>query len=163
MLSKSISTSKKVTQLHKITGGDFFPILLYTWLHPHVDDFGRYDADEFTIKHSILPTLEVSETGVKQAINNMERVGLIRTWEVNNKKVLEIVAFEEHQTGLTEPRVNILMNLGVQIRDKKLKSVLIIYNKLFYVIISYNKLFTNLTKLNLTKLKINIGCAKWKN
>ena len=100
MLSKSISTSKKVTELYNKTGGCCFYLLVYSWLHPHVDDFGRYDADPFTIKHNIVPTLKEDETDCKFAVLEMEEVGLVKTWEVDGKKVLEIVAFDEHQTGL---------------------------------------------------------------
>jgi len=99
MLSKSISVSKKVSKLYEITQS-YFPVLLYTWLHPHADDFGRYDADPFTIKHSIIPTFNVSEEDIGEALDKMKTVGLIKLWKKNEKSVLEIVGFEDHQIGL---------------------------------------------------------------
>jgi len=49
MISKSISTSEKLTKLYNIQKKDkFFPVLLFTWLQPHVDDWGRCSLNTAT-------------------------------------------------------------------------------------------------------------------
>lgn len=105
MLSKSISTSKKVTRLYESGDGHdkSFAVLLYTWLQPHLDDFGRYDAEPFTIKFEVIPTfLDKTEKAVQDALNLMQDCGLLILYEANGRKVLQVANFEEHQTGLNK-------------------------------------------------------------
>jgi len=95
MLSKSISTSRKVGALKT----DFHR-LLYTWLIPHTDDFGLLDGDPYHIKHCIIPTLRRSEKQIVGALQDMGTVGLIYWYRLGDVIAIQVKAFDDHQTGL---------------------------------------------------------------
>lgn len=97
-ISKSISTSRKLTELYQTCGGD--GTTLYTWMIPHTDDWGRMPGDPFTVKHSVIPTLSISEDGVKQILFEMARLKLIILYSKDGKEYLQIKNFENHQAGL---------------------------------------------------------------
>jgi len=108
MISKSISTSEKVNRKlvqylkeQKFKDPSFGP-LLYTWLHPHADDFGRMDGSAYWIKYNIVPCLEFDEKKIEQVLHSMESIGLIIRYSVNGTYCLQIQKFEEHQTGLNK-------------------------------------------------------------
>lgn len=102
MISKSLSTSKKFAQLGKRLGklGEFGQVL-YPLVLSHVDDFGRMEADPFTVKHLCFPSSPRPEKDFTEAIRVMSVVGLIR---VSNDQTdtfyLQIVDFDAHQQGL---------------------------------------------------------------
>jgi len=106
MISKSISTSKRVTKLLKELKavGFQYPFvgpLLFTWLQPHVDDWGRCDGDPFWIKLNVIPSFdEISESDIETVLALMENLELINRHIINGINVLQVVNFEEHQTGL---------------------------------------------------------------
>jgi len=105
MLSKSISVSKKVNrdlyQHLKAEGKDpCFGLLLFSWLIPHTDDFGRIDGDPYYIKHQIIPALPLTEDDIEVALNAMDEVGLIVWYNANGGKVIQIIDFDTHQKGL---------------------------------------------------------------
>lgn len=106
MISRSISTSKKLTKLydaHKTERDPSFPLLLFTWLQPHVDDFGRYDSDPFTIKYNIVPTLEdKSVEDISIALGWLEEEKLIFRYTINGDVILQVINFDEHQRGLNK-------------------------------------------------------------
>jgi len=95
MLDKCISTSRKVGSLRT----DFHR-LLYTWLIPHTDDFGLMDGDPYHIRYGVVPTLSRSEKQIIEALTAIKDAGLINWYRYNGTPVIEVVAFEEHQTGL---------------------------------------------------------------
>jgi len=105
-ISKSISTSKKLTKLfNEITKekkDPSFALLLFTWLQPHVDDFGRYDADPFTVKYNVFPTIEKTVKETEEALNDIEKVKLIKRYRSEGKYVLQVINFDEHQKGLNK-------------------------------------------------------------
>jgi len=109
MLSKSLSTSERRAKLHEVfgppcpqCGGSVaeFAQALYPLLVAHADDFGREAGDLFTVKHAIDPS---SPRGLQQfqlALKALEVVRLIQWYEADGRTVIQIIAFEEHQTGL---------------------------------------------------------------
>ena len=123
MISKSISTSKKLTTLRTLAikrkeKDISFSSLLFTWLQPHVDDWGRCDGTAFWIKYNVVPTYNYSEEQINIAINDMVSVGLIVRYNMDGKTIIQVINFEDHQTGLgkrteskfSEPTEEILRN-----------------------------------------------------
>ncbi|WP_244964900.1 DnaD domain-containing protein [Paenibacillus barcinonensis] len=96
MIAKIISVSDKVNDLP-----DIFDMLLFTWMIPHTDDFGRLPGSPSKVKGLIVPNLErVGKADVKTALEHLQAAGLIQWYEVDGDSVIQIVNFEKHQTGL---------------------------------------------------------------
>jgi hypothetical protein len=68
--------------------------LLYSWIIPQTDDFGRFDADPRTVKGKCFPHTNRPTKDFKNAIDILERVGLIIVY--GDGPFLEIVDFAEH-------------------------------------------------------------------
>ena len=101
MLSKSISTSRKFTELSREAGklGEFAQAL-YLLLIPHSDDFGRLEGDPFTIKHLVHPASSRSELDFGIALQAMAKVKLIEWYGNDGQRFVQITQFERHQSGL---------------------------------------------------------------
>lgn len=95
MLSKVISISEKVNELP-----DIFDMLLYTWMIPHADDFGRLAGSPGKIKALVVPMLEKSIKDIRQSLQVLDAQGLILWYEVEGERVVQIQQFEKHQQGL---------------------------------------------------------------
>ena len=105
MLSKSWSTSAKRGQLFAVLGPPAeslieFALALYPMLVAHADDFGREAGDIYTIKHAVDPASPRSVEEFDRVVRALAGVGLIRWYEVDGKRVVEIVDFDKHQIGL---------------------------------------------------------------
>lgn len=96
MLSKSISTSKKLSKV------DLLDALVFTWLIPHCDDFGRMDADPAMVKGIVLPVRSETVEQIAISLKNLNNIGLIKIYNVNGEEFLEIEKWEEHQTFKTD-------------------------------------------------------------
>ena len=92
MISKSISTSKKVNRLEDLGK------VLYTWFIPHCDDYGHMDGDAATVKAIVAPLVDCSLEAVERQLAAMETLGLIARYQVAGEVYLEISNFEEFQT-----------------------------------------------------------------
>jgi len=101
MLSKSISTSRKFTELAREGGklGEFAQTL-YLLLIPHSDDFGRLEGDPFTIKHLVFPVSPRSERDFGIALQAMAKMKLIKWYVIDGQHFVEITQFDKHQSGL---------------------------------------------------------------
>lgn len=95
MISKSISVSERVNRLP-----DTFHMLLFTWMIPHADDFGRLFGSPLKIKALVVPMLDKTIKEVEEALSSLYREGLINWYEVNGDQFIEIEKFDKHQTGL---------------------------------------------------------------
>jgi DnaD/phage-associated family protein len=95
MLSKVISISEKVNELP-----DIFDMLLYTWMIPHADDFGRLAGSPGKIKALVVPMLDKSIKDIRDSLQVLDHQGLILWYEVSGEKVVQIQQFEKHQQGL---------------------------------------------------------------
>lgn len=108
MIARSISGSKKVNKhlYHGLKDDGFHqPLLgplLFSWLLPHTDDFGRFEADPYGICQTVIPGLGFNDEDVEPVIRKMEDVRLIVTWKVDGVSVGQIVKFDRFQTGLTK-------------------------------------------------------------
>lgn len=94
MISKVISISEKVNSL------SLFGRLLYTWMIPHADDFGRLPGSPAKVRALVVPMADETVKDVEEALADMHRKGLIIWYEVNGEKFIQITNFEKHQQGL---------------------------------------------------------------
>ncbi|MFA6158869.1 MAG: hypothetical protein WC763_04605 [Candidatus Paceibacterota bacterium] len=92
MLSKTISTSKKVNRLPDRAA------LLYTWLLPHTDEFGHLEGETIMVKGKIVPMRSVTVQEVQEDLDLMVQNELIRFYEVGKEKYIEIINFDNFQT-----------------------------------------------------------------
>lgn len=96
MISKTISVSEKVNDLP-----DIFDMLLFTWLIPHTDDFGRMSGSPAKVKGLVLPMMESkTREDVRVSLRHLADAGLILWYEVDGEEVIQIQKFEKHQQGL---------------------------------------------------------------
>lgn len=94
MISKVISISEKVNGL------SLFGRLLYTWMIPHTDDFGRMTGSPAKVRALVVPMADETTSDVEQALQDMENRGLIKWYEVDGEKFIQIINFDQHQQGL---------------------------------------------------------------
>ena len=94
MISKSISVSEKVNSL------SLFGRLLYTWMIPHADDFGRLPGSPMKVRALVVPMADETVKDVEAALHDMHDKGLIIWYEVGGEKFIQIKNFEKHQQGL---------------------------------------------------------------
>lgn len=94
MISKVISISEKVNGL------SLFGRLLYTWMIPHTDDFGRMTGSPAKVRALVVPMADETTSDVEQALQDMENRGLIQWYEVDGERFVQIINFDEHQQGL---------------------------------------------------------------
>lgn len=98
MLSKSLSTSAKIARLYEVCPKlaewcrALFPLLV-----AHADDHGRLPGDELTVKLQVDPIAPRKVTDFVAALHVLHEVGLITWYQVEDRKVIEIVKFFEHQ------------------------------------------------------------------
>lgn len=101
MISKSLSTSEKFAALLPLAQDlTEFCQLLYPLLVVHTDDFGRLQGDPFTVKAMCYPASKRTLEEFAAALWNLDRVGLIAWYVVNEKQYIQILAFDSHQSGL---------------------------------------------------------------
>lgn len=96
MINKSISISLQVNRLSD------FAKLLFTWMIPHADDFGRLSGEPEVVKALVVPMMKQTSKDVAKALQEMVDVGLIYWYKVDNEQVVQLIKFEEHQTGLNK-------------------------------------------------------------
>lgn len=101
MISKSLSTSERFARLFAVHPAlAEFAQALYPLLVAHCDDFGRQAGDLFTVKHAVHPASPRSSDEFAHALLALHRVELIVWYEVNGRRVIQILKFEDHQNGL---------------------------------------------------------------
>lgn len=94
-VSKCISISEKVNLLP-----DIFDMLLFTWLIPHTDDFGRLAGSPAKVKALVVPMMDKTIKDVEQSLLHLHQAELIHWYEETGEKVVQIINFEKHQQGL---------------------------------------------------------------
>jgi hypothetical protein len=102
MISRTLGSSRKYIALRNQLGRltDFaqalFPLLVST-----ADDFGRQAGDALTVKLVVFPGSHHNEADFSAALTAMHNVRLIDWYDVDGRQVIQIVQFEEHQSGLS--------------------------------------------------------------
>lgn len=101
MISKSLSCSQRFASLHSLVPElAEFAQSLYPLLVSHADDWGRQAGDLFTVKHLVHPGSPRSSEDFDRALKALDQVGLIAWYEREGRQVIQITAFDEHQSGL---------------------------------------------------------------
>jgi hypothetical protein len=101
MISKSISTSTKLAEVGT------FSKLLFTWLVPHCDDYGHMDGAARLVKGIVVPLCDEGINDVENSLKELEKIGLIRRYEVDGRQYLEVGKWEKHQTLKVDRPLNI--------------------------------------------------------
>jgi hypothetical protein len=98
MLSNSLSTSAKIADLYRVSPKIAeFCRCLFCLLVAHADDHGRLAGDEQTVKLKVDPITPRKIADFVAALHVMHEVGLITWYQVDDRKVIEITKFSEHQ------------------------------------------------------------------
>lgn len=93
IISQSISNSRKVA------GVSDQAALLFTWIQPHTDDFGRVEGGADDVLFSIVPRRGWQVEQVEQYLKELWVAQLVKSYhDETGKRYLEVVGFEEHQT-----------------------------------------------------------------
>lgn len=101
MIACSLSTSQSYYALFEIAGPlAEFCQSLYPLVVVHCDDHGRMSGDAFTVKMRCHPSSPRSLREFDDALGAMDRAGLIRRAEVNGGIYLQVVGFDDIQSGL---------------------------------------------------------------
>lgn len=95
MISKVISISEKVNELP-----DIFDMLLFTWMIPHTDDFGRLAGSPGKVKGLVVPMLDKTKLEIAESLRRLDEHGLIHWYEVDGEMFIQIIQFDKHQQGL---------------------------------------------------------------
>lgn len=96
MISRSISTSRKLARV------DDRAALLFTWIQPHTDDFGRLEGDAMTVRAKVCPMRPYTDEEVENSLQKLHEAGLIALYTVKKERYLQVCGFEEHQTFKTD-------------------------------------------------------------
>lgn len=92
MLNRKISEDGRVGQM------SVKAVLIFTWLIPHCDTEGRFSAEPIRIKGHILPFVDdITIEDINNALQEMENIGLITTWEHENRHWLQMTGFHKNQ------------------------------------------------------------------
>ncbi len=96
MISKSISTSKRLSALTT------FEALLFTWVIPHCDDFGRMDGNARIVKGIVMPLRDETVEEVEAALKTLTKKQLIERYNIDDEEYLQITKWDDHQTFKTD-------------------------------------------------------------
>jgi len=105
MISKSISTSTKLAEVST------FAKLLFTWIIPHCDDYGHMDGSAKLVKGIVVPLCDESTEQVESALQELEKIALIKRYDNDGKRYLEILKWGDHQTLKTDRPLHIIYPL----------------------------------------------------
>jgi hypothetical protein len=95
ILKSQISVSEQVNEL------SLKAALLFTWMIPHTDDFGRMPGSAKKVKAIVAPMRDdITCIDVDNALNEMRDKRLIYRYKVNDELFIEMIKFEAHQQGL---------------------------------------------------------------
>lgn len=102
-LSKTISASEKICQrLRDLVPAHLleFSQLLYTWLIPHCDDWGRFAGDVFTVRMNVMPASKRKDEDFRLALDGLARSGALSIHDGNGQRYLQIANWDLFQEGL---------------------------------------------------------------
>jgi hypothetical protein len=94
LISKTISYSKQVSSLNE------FAQLLFTWIIPHLDNYGRIDGDSEVLKAKVMPMGKRSPEDFENAIQEMINAILIERYTADEKLIIQYLNFEKYQKDL---------------------------------------------------------------
>lgn len=92
MIDKVIILSEKINAISE--GAEN----LYYRIYVNTDDFGLYHANPKILKGQVYTLRGISIKTIEKRLNELIKIKLIKIYEINNEKYLEIVDFGNHQT-----------------------------------------------------------------
>jgi hypothetical protein len=103
------TNSKKMSQINESQE------VLFTRLIMKVDDFGRFHADPFQVRSLLYPRkADVTAEAVRENLQRLEKVKLIRLYQVEDEEYLEILDFGQRlrsfKSLFPEPYENLHLN-----------------------------------------------------
>lgn len=97
MLARNVSLSKKLARV------SVHSALLYSWIMPFTDDYGRFEAEPEIVKSQVVPRRkDFDETIVWECLKELHEIGLIVLYEIDGERYLWIPKFEDFQTFKTD-------------------------------------------------------------
>jgi hypothetical protein len=102
-LSGSISRSRKVCidLRNLVDRRDLeFTQLLFTWVLPHCDDFGRLEAGAEELIATVMPHSRRPEATFEAALRALHAARLILVYVAGGRRYLQTLQWDEHQAGL---------------------------------------------------------------
>lgn len=101
LISASLGSSRRFCRLPNAAGPlSEFAQLLFMLIVVNCDDFGRAEADPFTVKLKVFPGSSRKEQEFQAALDALAEVGLIRLYSDGEDAFLVVEKFEDHQSGL---------------------------------------------------------------
>lgn len=101
MYAKTVSTSRRYNLLYETAGKlAEFCQALYPLLIAHADDSGRLQGDVETVRLAVCPGTPRSNKAIEEALTHLHTVKLIGWYEVEGRKVIQVIDFAEYQPGL---------------------------------------------------------------
>lgn len=92
ILRESICRSETIDELSLFEENFFYRLLV------NCDDYGRYDSREKILKSSLYPLKEgINIAMIRNAIDSLVNIGLIRTYEVEGREYIEVVNWMKYQ------------------------------------------------------------------
>ncbi len=92
MLKESVCTSENIEKLTWFSEVCFYRLLV------HCDDFGRMDGRVPVLRGSLFPLkATLTENEIEDALQQLERVGLIGLYEEDGKRFLQVLGWKKHQ------------------------------------------------------------------
>lgn len=100
-ISTDISLSGKIEELARRSGD--FAVILFTWMIPHADDWGRMEGDPAKVFYTVTPrfsTLGRTPEDVEQALQTMHEIGLLHRYKIGCTWYIQfnMDTFYEYQT-----------------------------------------------------------------
>jgi DNA replication protein DnaC len=94
MIGKSISLSDQVNSM------PVYGQLLFTWMVPHADDWGRMRGKPSVVKATVVPLHDVTLEQIDECLNAMAAARLILRYVVDGEQFICFPKWDQHQTGL---------------------------------------------------------------
>lgn len=95
ILKTQISLSEQVNDL------SIHAALLFTWMIPHADDFGRMQGGSRVVKALVVPMRDdFTSSLVDECLNEMNQASLIQRYEIEGFLYIQFPNWEVHQSGL---------------------------------------------------------------
>ena len=91
IIKETIRSSETIDEL------TWFEEVFFYRLVVSCDDYGRFDARPKILRSSCFPLKAISDQEVVEALQRLEEVGLLETYEVDGKPFLQLTAWSRHQ------------------------------------------------------------------
>lgn len=92
ILKESITTNEQIDLLSPFEETFFYRLIVKT------DDYGRYDGRPKILRAALFPLKEVPLDDITNALNALQRVGLIKIYVVDGSPFIELTGWERNQS-----------------------------------------------------------------